>query len=289
MKPVNFQYERPSTLKGALATMQDFAGFARPLAGGQSLTPMLHMRLIQPAVVVDLNDLSGELTGVRESHGGLKIGAMTRYSELEADPLVGEHLPALSHLIQYIGDRQVRNRGTIGGSICQADPTGEIPVCAVTMGATLTVESKSRGRREVPAAEFLLGAYTPALEPDELLISLEFPRSPARFRFYEIGRKHNDFAVLSILVAANRDETKRWGDVRIGLGGLNDRAVRADAVAQELEGEVWTDELIDVAIEEVWQVVDPPEDVRAGAEYRRHLLPIKLRSLLKELREDGSY
>jgi carbon-monoxide dehydrogenase medium subunit len=270
MKPVNFQYERPETLADALETMRSYGAFARPLSGGQSLVPMLHMRLVQPAVIVDLNGL----------------GALTRYAELKSSPQIAEHLPALAHLLGYVGDRQVRNRGTIGGSIAQADPTGEVPLLCVTLGATIIVRSGARGAREIPAREFFQGAYTPGLEPDELVVAVRFPRSPERFAFTEVCRKHNDFAVVSVL-ALGTPADGSWRDVRIGLGGVADRPVSAEAAAGVLEEGPWEEARIQRALEAAQEVIDPPDDVRASAEYRRHLTPIKLRRTLARMSSDA--
>jgi carbon-monoxide dehydrogenase medium subunit len=286
MKPVNFQYERPETLADALETMRSYGAFARPLSGGQSLVPMLHMRLVQPAVIVDLNGLGAELAGVRVVEGGLEIGALTRYAELKSSPQIAEHLPALAHLLGYVGDRQVRNRGTIGGSIAQADPTGEVPLLCVTLGATIIVRSGARGAREIPAREFFQGAYTPGLEPDELVVAVRFPRSPERFAFTEVCRKHNDFAVVSVL-ALGTPADGSWRDVRIGLGGVADRPVSAEAAAGVLEEGPWEEARIQRALEAAQEVIDPPDDVRASAEYRRHLTPIKLRRTLARMSSDA--
>lgn len=288
MKPVNFQYERAASKAEALEIMAAFGAFARPLAGGQSLVPMLNMRLVQPAVVTDLNGLAAELEWIRPAGEGLEIGALTRYSRLEAEPLVREHLPVLAHALSYIGDRQVRNRGTIGGSIAQADPTGEVPLCCVALGASIQVESAARGHRRVPAAEFFGGPYTPALEPDEIVVGVSFPRSPERFAFAEVGRKHNDFAVLSVLVAGTPIDGS-WRDVSVGLGGVADRAVRADRAADVLEGGPWDEGRIDAAVDAATRVADPADDVRASAEYRRHLLPLKMRAAIERLRSDGAF
>lgn len=282
MKPVNFQYERPADLADALETMRTFAGLARPLSGGQSLVPMLNMRLVQPAVVVDINDLGRELEGFRRRGDELEIGALTRYSRLRSAPEIVEQLPLLAHVIGFVGDRQVRNRGTLGGSISQADPTGEIPLCCVALGATIVVESAARGRRELAAEDFFLGAYTPALEPDEILLAARFPRPPERFAFTEVGRKHNDFALLSVVVAAT-PTGDRWGDVRVALAGVADRPIAVPEAAALLDGQRWDAERIGAAAEVALAVIDPADDVRASAEYRRHLVPIKLRAAIEEL------
>jgi carbon-monoxide dehydrogenase medium subunit len=288
VKPIKFQYERPESLDEALATVGSFGSFARPLAGGQSLVPMLNMRLVQPAVVVDINGLTDELDHIRSWDGGIEVGSLARYSQLETSPEIRERIPVLAHLVAFIGDRQVRNRGTLGGSAAQADPTGEVPLCCVTLGARIVVTSAERGLREVPAAEFFEGAYTPALAEDELVVAVRFPRPPERFAFTEVGRKHNDFALLSVLVAATPEGPGRWRDVCIGLAGLADRPLAVPEAGRLLDAERWDEELIEAATEAALRVIEPSDDLRASAEYRRHLLAIKLRRTIKRVQSDAA-
>lgn len=286
MKPISFQYERPTTLKNALDILGTYGGFARPLAGGQSLVPMLNMRLIQPAVLVDINSLTDELEYIRVTPDGLELGALVRYSQLETAPEIRENLPVLGHVVDFIGDRQVRNRGTVGGAISQADPTGEIPLCCVTLGARVVVESADRGRREIPASDFFEGAYDPALSEGELVVAVRFPKTPERYSFTEIGRKHNDFAVVSILIAATQ-RNGRWEDVRLGMGGVSDIPLGLEGAVACLEGMAWGDTSVHAAIEATMEAIDPPDDVRASAEYRSQLVRVKLRRAIEELQANA--
>jgi carbon-monoxide dehydrogenase medium subunit len=282
VKPAPFTYVRPASVADAVRRLSESAGSARVLAGGQSLVPMLHMRLMRPEVLVDINSLAGELGGIEPRGSETVIGALVRYTELETSPVVAERLPLLPRVVRHVGDRQVRNRGTIGGALVQADPTGEIPLACLALGAQVVARSTA-GERTIPIEDFFEGSYASALEPEEMLVSVRLPLSPQHCAFFERGRKHNDFAVLSMAVLGSRDPDGRWRSVRIALGGVNDRPVLAGVAAERLEGRSWDETVIEEAVELALDVVDPPDDVRASAEYRRHLVPVHLRRLLREL------
>jgi carbon-monoxide dehydrogenase medium subunit len=282
VKAAPFEYVKPATVDEALQALEDHLGMARVLAGGQSLLPMLGMRLMRPSALVDINGLAGELGRIEARGSETVVGALVRYATIESSPVVSERLPLLQHIVQYIGDRQVRNRGTIGGALAQADPTGEMALACLVLDATIVART-TQGERDIPAADFFAGSYASVLEPEELLVAVRFPLAPDHCRFFERGRKHNDFAVLSVAVAASRGAEGRWEGVRIGLGGVNDRPLLAEAAAAALEGRTWDDATIDAAAALAMEVVDAPDDVRAGAAYREHLVPIHVRRLLREL------
>jgi carbon-monoxide dehydrogenase medium subunit len=282
VKAAPFEYVKPATVDEALQALEDHLGMARVLAGGQSLLPMLGMRLMRPSALVDINGLAGELGRIEARGSETVVGALVRYATIESSPVVSERLPLLQHIVQYIGDRQVRNRGTIGGALAQADPTGEMALACLVLDATIVART-TQGERDIPAADFFAGSYASVLEPEELLVAVRFPLAPDHCRFFERGRKHNDFAVLSVAVAASRGAEGRWEGVRIGLGGVNDRPMLAEAAAAALEGRTWDDATIDAATALAMEVVDAPDDVRAGAAYREHLVPIHVRRLLREL------
>ncbi len=282
MKPARFEYVKAVSVADAVSVLAEYGGDARVLAGGQSLVPLLGMRLLRPAAVVDINGLQDELGRVDVRADDLLVGALVRYSEIEASDVIAEHAPLLRHAVTFIGDRQVRNRGTLGGAIAQADPTGEMALVSLTLGARVHARGPG-GQREIPIEEFFLGSYATALAPDELVTGVAFPRSPTRFRFFERGRKHNDFALLSLAVVARSGAGGAWEGVRIGLGGANDRPVLALAAAQELGARAWDPDVIERASRRALEAADPPDDVRATAEYRSHLLPIHLRRMLTDL------
>jgi carbon-monoxide dehydrogenase medium subunit len=281
MKAASFDYVRPASVEAAVGALAEHGGMARVLAGGQSLVPMLHMRLMRPSAVVDINGLQDTLGRVEPRGSETEIGALARYKDLERSPLVGERLPLLPLVARFIGDPQVRNRGTIGGALAQADPTGEIAVACLALGARVIVRS-ARGERTIPIEEFFDGSYANVMELDELLVAVRFPLAPTRFRFFERGRKHNDFALLNIVAMAS-EQDGRFTSVRIAMGGVNDRPVLATSAMELLEGRAWDADLIEQAAGLALEAVDPPDDVRATAEYRRHLVPIHLRRVLTDL------
>ena len=286
MKPAHFAYHRPTTVAEAVARLDEHEGSARVLAGGQSLVPMLNMRLWRPSALVDINEVD-ELDDVRIEGDRTVLGALVRYSTVERSALVAERLPLLTRVVAHIGDRQVRNRGTVGGSLVQGDPTGEMPLACLVLGAVVTVVSR-RGARRIPLAELYEGSYATVLSPEELLTAVEFPRHPQHVAFAEVTRKHNDFAVLSVVATGNRAADGRWHDVRIGLGGVADTSVLAAAAGELLARTELTDADLAAAAEAALEVVDPPTDIRATAEYRRHLVPVHVRRVLTELRAAGT-
>ena len=282
MKPAPFAYHRPTTVAEAVARLGAYGGGARVLAGGQSLVPMLNMRLWRPAALVDINDVD-ELDDVRAEGERTVLGALVRYSTLERSPVVAERLPLLARVVRHVGDRQVRNRGTVGGALVQGDPTGELPLAALVLGAVVTVVGPA-GTRRIPLAELYVGSYATVLEPDELLVAVEFPAHPQHAAFAEFCRKHNDFAVVSVAATGDRDDDGRWRGVRIALGGVADSPVLAEAAGSAVEGTTLDETAVVAAARAALDVVDPPTDVRATAEYRRHLVPVYVRRVLAELR-----
>ncbi|OZM75405.1 MULTISPECIES: FAD binding domain-containing protein [Pseudonocardia] len=282
MKPAPFAYHRPTSVAEAVARLAEYDGAARVLAGGQSLVPMLNMRLWRPAALVDINELD-ELDDVRLDGHRITLGALVRYAALERSPLVAERLPLLARMVGHIGDRQVRNRGTVGGALAQADPTGELALACLVMGAVVTATGPG-GTRRIPLSELYAGSYASTLEPDELLTAVEIPPQSRHVAFREVCRKHNDFAVLSVATTGDRDADGRWHDVRIGLGGVADTPVLAGAAAAAVTGTALDDADLEAAAAAALEVVDPPTDVRASAEYRRHLVPVHVRRALAELR-----
>jgi carbon-monoxide dehydrogenase medium subunit len=282
VKPAPFRYIRPATVAEAVQELDAEAGMARVLAGGQSLVPMLHMRLMRPSAVIDINGLGDELGRIDANGSETTIGALVRYAEIESSAVVDERLPLLRRVVAYIGDRQVRNRGTIGGALAQSDPTGEMPLACLALGASVVARGPG-GERVVPVAEFFDGSYANALEPEELLVAVRFPMAPERCSFFELGRKHNDFCVLSVAALGTPDGAGRWSDVRLALGGLNDEPVLAESAMARLEGRSWDSTVLDEATELAMQVVDPPGDIRASAEYRRAIAPVHVRRVLEEL------
>jgi aerobic carbon-monoxide dehydrogenase medium subunit len=282
LKAAPLEYLRPRSVDEAVRMLDEHLGMARVLAGGQSLVPMLHMRLLRPSAVVDVNRLGAEMGRIDARASEVVIGALVRYVELERSPVVAERLPILQQVVSYVGDPQVRNRGTLGGALAQSDPTGELPLACLALGARVVVRSV-RGEREIPLDGFFAGSYANVLEPEELVVAVRFPPSPAHCAFFERGRKHNDFATVSVLALGTRDPAGRWSGVRVALGGVNDRPVLAAGTAETLEGRAWDAALIERAAQRALEVVDAPDDVRGSAAYREHLVPIHVRRVLADL------
>ena len=282
MKPAPFNYLRATSVAEATAHLSNYAGSARVLAGGQSLMPMLNMRLWQPTALIDINDID-ELEDIVLDGERTLLGALVRYSTIERSETIAQRLPLLACIVRHIGDRQVRNRGTIGGSLVQGDPTGEMPLACLVLGAAVTVVGP-QGERRIPLSSLYEGSYSTTLRNDELLTHVEFPVHPEHFAFAEVCRKHNDFAVLSVAATGSRRPDGRWHNVRIGLGGVADTPVLADGAAAGLNGTLLSDEDVASAAEASLQDIDPASDIRATAEYRRHLVPIHVRRVLSELR-----
>jgi carbon-monoxide dehydrogenase medium subunit len=286
VKAASFEYVKPASVDDALHALEEHLGEARVLAGGQSLVPMLGMRLMRPSAVVDINGLGEELGGVDARGAETVVGALVRYAEIAGSPVISERLPLLAHVVRYIGDRQVRNRGTIGGALAQADPTGEMALACLALDATVVARNRD-GERDIPIGEFFAGSYHSVLDAEELLVSVRFPPASDHFRFFERGRKHNDFALVSAAVTASGDHANGFRDVRIALGGVNDRPVLAEAAAARLEGRRWDAAVIDEAVALIAEVLDAPDDARGTAAYREHLAPLHVRRLLNDLAAGG--
>ncbi len=282
MKSADFAYHRPGDIAEAVRYLQDYDGGARILAGGQSLMPMMNMRLWRPDAVVDINGLT-DLARLTAEGDETRIGAPVRYSTLEFSPLIAERLPLLKAMVAFVGDRQVRNRGTIGGSLVQGDPTGEMPLGCLVLGATVHVLGPT-GARAIAMEDLYEGAYAATLAPDEVLTEVHFPPHPPHFAFRECCRRHNDFCVLSVAATGRIADDGRWGGLRIGLGGVNDTPVLAEASMALLEGSRLDDVDIAAAGEAALDAIDPPDDIRGSAAYRAHLVPIYVARVLRDLR-----
>lgn len=281
MKPAAFSYLRPVSLEEALRQLADGGGDAKPIAGGQSLAPMLNMRLARPAQLVDLNDLT-ELAYVREAGDRLRVGALTRHHQVAASPLVRRLCPLLAQAAQTIGHYAIRQRGTIGGSLAHADPAAQFPLVAITLGARLHLRSAT-GERDVEARDFFLGAMTTSLAADELIEYIDFPKAAAgetaAYRLF--NRRHGDYAIL----AAATTLTIGAGQVkafRLGLGGATPVPQALHAFAQEACGrradDDWVREVARGAADRL--VVD--EDRRVSIQYRRELTEAVVAGALRD-------
>ncbi len=286
MKPAPFGYHLATSVDEAVELLAAYEGTARPLAGGQSLAPMLNMRLVRPDALVDLNGIGG-LDAIEAAGAGTRLGALTRYTALERSGAVAARLPLLTEVVRHVGDRQIRNRGTIGGSLSHGDPTAEIPLAFLALEARVEVRGPA-GRREIAVRDLYEGSYATALDPLEVLTGVACPSAPRYWAFAELCRRHNDFAVVSVACVGDRDDEGRWSEVRIALGGVADVPVLADRAGALLTGSELSDEAIGDAARASLDVVDPPSDIRASAEYRRHLVPVYVRRVLASMRRSAA-
>ncbi len=280
MKPPAFSYHDPRKLADAVGLIASLDN-AKLLAGGQSLMPMLNMRLVLPDHVIDLNCV-GELSYIREANGALEIGAMTRQRDIEFSDLVRKRCPLMHEAIVQVGHRQTRNRGTLGGSLCHLDPAAELVAVAAALDAKLTVAGKT-GTRGIDFAAFPVAYMTPALEPDELLIGASFPCWSERHgsAFVEFSRRHGDFAIVSAAALIEEDGAGKITRASLTLGGMGPAPVRATDVERALIGEKIDDKRLREICEPLRQR-DAVDDIHAPASYRRQLATVlSRRALLK--------
>ena len=281
MKAADFSYECPPSLTEALTLLSEAGVDTRPLAGGQSLMPMMNFRLAQPERLLDLNRIE-ELSFIRENGDAIEIGAMTRLAELEKSPLVAAHLPLFKKALPYIAHPAIRNRGTIGGSIALADPAAEMPALALALDAQVHVTASS-GNREIHSQDCFLGPYETALADDELISMISFPKSAAdqRFAFYEVARRHGDYAMAGVAVAVQGKQPIT--QARIAFFGVSDRAVRATSCEAALAGQAISDQAaVAAAIEHVGELTFFG-DLQADAGTKQHLSRVVLKRALAEL------
>lgn len=282
MKPAPFAYFAPETLAEALSLRAEHAGDSVVLAGGQSLLPILHLRLAQPGVVIDINRIPG-LDGIAELNGGLSIGARTRQRAAERSSLVTERAPLLARALPLIAHPAIRSRGTIGGSIAHADPAAELPAVALALDAELVLQSSARGERIVAASDFFQGFLSTAIESDELLAEIRLPAPPAGagVSFHEIARNHGAFAIVGAgAMVQVRDGAV--ADVRLVFTGAGGTAVRATEAEAALAGQPATAESFAAAAEQAAAGLDPVGDVHASAGYRRRVAGVLARRALAD-------
>jgi 2-furoyl-CoA dehydrogenase FAD binding subunit len=246
VKPAAFDYARPETVEEALAELERGGEDAKVLAGGQSLVPLLNMRLARPSLLVDVNRIAG-LGEIRREKGSWHVGATARQRAMPDVPLVDEALPHVGHVV-------TRNRGTVGGSIAHADPGAELAVCLVALGGTVVVESRT-GRREIAAKDFFLGPFSKALELGELVVETIWPAAqPGHgYAFEELALRHGDFAQTMCACVATGD------GLRVALGSVVDRPLALDCPLDPRE-----------AADQAAAAADPVETIHATPEYRRH-------------------
>ena len=256
-------------------------GDAKPIAGGQSLVPMLAFRLAQPTLLVDLRKLA-DLRGIRISDAGVTLGAMVRWRDIEDDERLATAHPLLKAAIAHVAHYQIRNRGTVGGSIAHADPAAEMPGIAITCDAEIAVVGKS-GAHVIQAADFFQGALTTALTPDEIIVEIRLPAWPAgrRWGFQEFARRRGDFAMAAAAVFYDQDARGKARNAHVGVIGVGDRPLRLTAVEDVLNGQSIDEATIAKADAATSAAVDPQDDIHASAAYRRSLVGTMVERALK--------
>ena len=287
MKPAPFEYFAPETAEEALALLAEYGMDARPLAGGQSLVPLINMRMAQPAVLVDLNHCR-ELAYLREEEKMLVSGPMTRQRELEISNTVRAHCPLIAEAVPHMGHATIRNRGTVGGSLSHADPSAELPGVAVALDAEMVADGPN-GRRAVPATEFFLADLTTALEPDEVLREIRFPKAPSgsRAAFAEIGNHFGGLALVGVAARVDLDSAGRCAAVALAATGAGERPARLSSAETVLMGEVLGEQVIAEASEAAAIDVDPLADLHATAHWRRRAVVAMTARALREIADGG--
>ena len=281
MKLPSFDYACPTTITEAIALLATHGGEAKPIAGGQSLVPMLAFRLTAPMLLVDLRKLS-ELRHIKIADAGVTLGAMVRWRDILNEPALRQAQPLLVAAVEYIAHYQIRNRGTVGGSLAHADPAAELPGIAVTCAADIVARGGA-GSHVIAAADFFRGALITALRPDEIVTEIRFPAWPRqrRYGFREFARRRGDFALTAAAVTFDEVEQK-FRNVRVGAIGIGDRPIRLGAAERALEGGAMTQAAIASCAAAAAAAVDPADDIHASGVYRKTLIEVMVERALRD-------
>ena len=285
MKPAPFDFQRPSELSEVLALLGEHGDEAVVLAGGQSLTPLLNLRMARPGIVVDINRV-GELQTTDVSNGHVRVGATARARTVELDAAIHDRLPLLRDALRFVGHPQIRNRGTVGGMVAFGDPAAEIPAVLLACGGQVQLRS-ARGERSVDAADFFTGFYTTARTDDELVTSVDFD-VPDGFVFNvsEHSRRHGDYALAGVVHGA-RIEGDSFGELRLCLFGVGAGPVRLADIEEQFAGAPANAETIDAIGAAVEGALNPPADVHGSARYRRRVAGVMTRRALTAITTGG--
>ncbi len=282
MKPASFEYESPTTVAEAVSLLQQYGEDAKIIAGGQSLVPLLNLRLARPGYLIDINRVK-ELDYIRSVNGGLAIGAMTRQRAVERSEVVAGQCPLLREAVLLMSHPQIRNRGTIGGSLAHADPSAELPAVMVALDAQFTAVGP-QGKRTIAAEDFFVAYLTTALEAGELLTEVSLPAWPVRtgWSFVEISRRRGDFALVGVAVTLTLDPSKKvCQGARIVLTGVGGAPVRRQQAEQMLAGQEPSDARFDLAGLAAAEGLDPDSDIHASAQYRKSVAAVVVQRALR--------
>ncbi len=283
MKPAPFEYHAPTSLEQALEFKARYGDDAKLLAGGQSLVPAMNFRIMQPGMLVDLNRMD-ELSYIHEAGDVIRIGSMARERHLEFDALIEKHAPLLHEAVPFIAHPQIRNRGTIGGSIVNADPAAELPVLMLALSARLKAKNAS-AERWIDARDFFVGMFTTALEPDEILVEIEVPFMPTNtgWSFMEVAPRAGDYALMGVAVQVMLDETGKCQQAKLVYLNAGEGPIDAQEAAQLLQGETITDALMeDAALHASEKEITPFGNVHTSPEFQRHLAKVLTKKTLKQ-------
>lgn len=277
MKPAAFEYVRPDTLAEAVTALDH--DDARIIAGGQSLLPMMNFRLVQPERLVDINRIA-DLERIERTETGLRIGALTRHTNAARDPLLAEHFPIVAEAMGHVAHVAIRNRGTVAGSLCHADPSAEWPLLVTLLDGEIEILG-SDGHRSAEPSEFFLAPLVTDIEEQELVtgVHLPLPAGPSGMAFEEVAQRAGDFAVVAV-GAMVRVENDTFAEVRLGLGGVFDTSVRARALEGALTGQRARAEELEAALPLAIEDLEPNDDLHASADYRLSLVPVLARRAL---------
>ena len=281
MKLPPFDYARPESLAEAVALLAAHNGDAKALAGGQSLVPMLAFRVASPSLIVDLGKLA-ELKRISITDDGVTVGAMLRYRDILNSAALRAAHPLLVEAVRHVAHYQIRNRGTVGGSLAHADPAAELPCIALTCAAGITAVGAS-GARTIAAADFFRGPLMTALATDEIISAIRLPPWPPgrRFGFAEFARRQGDFALAAAALFYDRDAHGKARDVHVGVIGAADRPLRLGSVEAVINGNVVDAVTIAAAVTATRAAVDPDDDIHASGAYRRVLLGVMVERALQ--------
>lgn len=283
MKPAPFEYHAPDSIEQALGLMSQHAGEAKILAGGQSLVPAMNFRVVQPSVLIDLNRVN-ELSYIREDGDVIRVGSMARERHLEFNASIAKRTPLLHEAVPFIAHPQIRNRGTIGGSIVNADPAAELPVLILALDARLKAQN-ALGERWIAAHDFFAGMFTTALAPDEILIEIELPYMPLRtgWSFMEVAPRAGDYAMMGVAALVTLDENGKCKAAKLVYLNAGDGPVDAKEAAQMMAGNVIDEKMIGSAAAYASEKeINPFGNMHASIDFQRHLAKVLTKQTLQQ-------
>ncbi len=281
MYPKKFDYFLPASLNEAIKLLHDKED-SKVLAGGQSLLALMKLRLAAPAALVDITQVKDELAYIKKEKAHLAVGALTPHDHLEHNKVVGSLFPILVDAASKIGDQQIRNRGTVGGSCCHADPAADLPAAFLALDPKFVVRGP-RGQRSIPSSEFFVDTFSTAVKRDEILTEIKIPYLPKRSgsAYIKHSRREGDFAIVGVGVALTVGPKNVCKDIRISLGAVAPTPIRAKSAEKHLKGKKLNDQTIAEGAEEANAEADPPSDMHGSREYRLEMIKVFTRRAVK--------